>query len=78
MTTSQTHHQAAPDLAIVVNGEPCRVNARDLAALIAELGYGDARVATAVNGSFVPAAIRHAHRLEPGDRVEIVSPRQGG
>lgn len=54
------------------------MQAETLAAALDELGYGDARVATALNEAFVPAAARAATPLSPGDRVEIVSPRQGG
>jgi sulfur carrier protein len=63
---------------VVVNGEPRRTDASTLADLIAGLGYGDAKVATAVNGDFVPARARAGTRLSEGDRVEIVAPRQGG
>ena len=41
-------------------------------------GQAEAKVATAVNEDFVPAARRGAHMLQEGDRVEIVAPRQGG
>jgi sulfur carrier protein len=63
---------------IIVNGTATEVRADRLEGLLVELGYGDARVATAVNESFVPAPARGATTLEPGDRVEIVTPRQGG
>lgn len=63
---------------IVVNGEAQNTRARTLAELCAALELGDAKVATAVNGDFVPADARAAHRLSENDRVEIVSPRQGG
>ncbi|MCK5090815.1 MAG: sulfur carrier protein ThiS, partial [Hyphomicrobiaceae bacterium] len=52
--------------------------AATLAALVTELGHGDARVATARNGDFVTARARGATQLAPGDRIEIVSPRHGG
>jgi sulfur carrier protein len=51
---------------------------RTLADLCAALGYGEARVATALNGAFVPAAKRADTLLHDDDRVEIVAPRQGG
>ncbi|MEE8099661.1 MAG: MoaD/ThiS family protein [Hyphomicrobium sp.] len=35
-------------------------------------------MATARNGDFVPARVRGATQLAPGDRIEIVSPRHGG
>lgn len=65
-------------LGVVVNGEALVTTARTLAELLESSGYGSARVATALNGHFVPERRRGETRLEPGDRVEIVSPRQGG
>lgn len=63
---------------IVVNGEPRATHAATLSELVAEAGYGDAKIATATNGDFVPARARGATQLADGDRVEIVAPRQGG
>ncbi|MFV0474202.1 MAG: sulfur carrier protein ThiS [Pikeienuella sp.] len=63
---------------ITVNGEPREVAAEMLQAALEELGYGGAELATAVNEAFVPAAGRAGHALSPGDRVEVLSPRQGG
>ncbi|AWZ19983.1 thiamine biosynthesis protein ThiS [Roseovarius sp. TM1035] len=63
---------------ITVNGTVQDTTAPSLDALLIELGYGAAKVATAVNESFVPAAMRPEHRLNDGDRIEIVAPRQGG
>jgi sulfur carrier protein len=65
-------------LLITVNGEARETSARTLAELCASLGYGEAKIATAVNAAFVPAAARAKIVLQNGDRVEIVSPRQGG
>lgn len=64
---------------ITVNGAPHDIAAATLEAALAELGYPDeARVATAVNESFVPAGARAGHALEPGDRLEVLAPMQGG
>ncbi|GGB23491.1 sulfur carrier protein ThiS [Allosediminivita pacifica] len=63
---------------ITLNGTPTEVRAETLAAVLDELGYGEAKVATAVNENFVPAAARGQTTLSPGDRVEVVAPRQGG
>ena len=63
---------------IIDNGEAVHSRAATLADLLAELGQAEAKVATAVNEDFVPAARRGAHSLFDGDRVEIVAPRQGG
>jgi sulfur carrier protein len=61
-----------------VNGGEVHTTAATLDALLLELGYGRQKVATAVNGDFVPEARRAATRLSAGDAIEIVSARQGG
>ena len=63
---------------INVNGSPREVEAATLAALLAELDYAGATVATAVNQSFVRAVDRQETPLHEGDAVEILTPRQGG
>jgi sulfur carrier protein len=65
-------------LSLLVNGERLDVGAENLAALIAELDYPSELVATAVNERFVRAKEREATRLGEDDRVEILTPRQGG
>lgn len=63
---------------IMINGTPTETRADTLGAVLEELGFGDAKVATALNEDFVPASQRGQTVLTPGDRVEIVAPRQGG
>jgi sulfur carrier protein len=63
---------------IVLNGEPREVRAQRLSDALDELGFGGATVATAVNGSFVPAPSRAVTELADGDRLEVLAPRQGG
>lgn len=63
---------------ISVNGRAHEVAAATLAALLVELDYGEAVVATALNQTFVRAVDRAATPLKDGDAVEVVSPRQGG
>ena len=63
---------------IVLNGEPREIRAAALDEALAELGFAGATVATAINGGFVPAPARPATRLAEGDRVEVLTPRQGG
>jgi len=46
--------------------------------LCADLGLDEAKIATAVNGSFVAASERASRKLAPADQIEIVAPRQGG
>lgn len=63
---------------IRVNGEERHVKSDTLAALLEELDYGDATVATAHNKNFVRKKDRTTARLADGDEVEILTPRQGG
>lgn len=63
---------------IVVNGASRDTMAQDLAAALAELGLGEAVVATALNGEFVPSGARSATRIAEGDRLEVLAPMQGG
>jgi sulfur carrier protein len=63
---------------IRVNGKELEVAAATLAALLNELEYQDATVATALNQSFVRKADRPMTRLQEGDAVEILVPKQGG
>jgi sulfur carrier protein len=71
----------APDsdcITLILNGAPLSTKARSVVELVALEVSGNLKVATAVNGHFVPEAQRATTVLNPGDRVEIVSPRQGG
>ncbi len=76
MMDSQSESSAR--VRVWVNGEPRSSAARTLAELIAESGFAEAKVATAINGDFVPERARTSRLISEGDRVEIVSPRQGG
>ena len=62
---------------IDLNGTAIEVAARTLAGALSELGYAGA-LATALNGSFVPAIARAETLLHDGDRVEVLAPMQGG
>jgi sulfur carrier protein len=63
---------------LVVNGEIQEVPAGTLADALRSLDLAEAKIATALNGEFVPARARQATALKDGDRIEIVAPRQGG
>jgi sulfur carrier protein len=78
MLDRESRPRGAALLAVHLNGEPRQTGASTLADLVAEAGYGDARIATALNGDFVPARARATTRLKSGDHIEIVAPRQGG
>jgi sulfur carrier protein len=63
---------------LVVNGQSQEVPAATLADALRSLDLAEAKVATALNGDFVPEREREATALKDGDRIEIVAPRQGG
>ncbi|MCF6197877.1 MAG: sulfur carrier protein ThiS [Hyphomicrobiaceae bacterium] len=64
---------------IRLNGAPAQTGAKTLKELLAMLGYHeDAKIATAVNGDFVPSTGRAEQKLANNDEIEIVAPRQGG
>ena len=60
---------------IEINGEPREVAQTTLDQLIT---VRPTSVATAVNGIFVPVTLRSVTTLAEGDRIEILSPMQGG
>lgn len=62
---------------ITLNGKGQPTRATTLADLLAECGFGP-KVATAHNGDFVPASMRAATPIANGDRIEVLSPMQGG
>jgi sulfur carrier protein len=72
----QLHTRQA--ITVLVNGETAETRAATLAELLAERGFAEAAVATALNGEFVPRAARAETRLAANDTIEIVAPRQGG
>jgi sulfur carrier protein len=65
-------------LKITVNGEARTTSARTLDELCRELGFLEAKIATARNGEFVPAEARAGVSLAEGDAIELLSARQGG
>lgn len=63
---------------LTVNGEALEAAAATLAGLLNELDYEGGWLATARNGELVPAKDRAACLLDEDDRIEILSPMQGG
>jgi sulfur carrier protein len=64
---------------ITVNGAPREVpDGLTASALVESLGLAGRRYAMEVNGELVPRSAHPAHRLMPGDRVEIVQAVGGG
>ncbi|MFA7415498.1 MAG: sulfur carrier protein ThiS [Rhizobium sp.] len=62
----------------IVNGEAVESAAVTLSELLTALEYEGEWLATAVNGELVHREERSACRLSDGDRIEVLSPMQGG
>lgn len=63
---------------IVLNGEKKSVSSSNLTEVLTELGYSDAKIATALNEEFISETNRTGIVLEAGDRLEVLAPMQGG
>mgnify|MGYP002712858480 CR=1 FL=1 len=63
---------------ITLNGEARAVSGPTVQDALDQQGLGGAKVATALNGAFLPAASRAATLLKDGDALEVVAPMQGG
>jgi sulfur carrier protein len=78
---SQHSPQAQPSAReiILVNGEPQPLpEDAYVTGLLAQLGLAGRRVAVAVNRDVVPRSAWPTHRLQAGDRVEILEAVGGG
>ncbi|MBB5208928.1 sulfur carrier protein ThiS [Chiayiivirga flava] len=66
-------------MTILLNGEPHTLaDGTTIAALLAELGHGERRVAVEVNREIVPRGRHATHVLDDGDTVELVHAMGGG
>lgn len=63
---------------ILLNGEKMNVSSPKLIEIMNELGYGEAKIATALNEEFIAENKRDSVELEAGDRLEVLAPMQGG
>ncbi|MBR0899740.1 sulfur carrier protein ThiS [Bradyrhizobium tropiciagri] len=63
---------------VIVNGEQREINAASVDALLAELDYEGSHFAIALNFDVVPKSRWAETRLQAGDEIEIITPRQGG
>ena len=61
-----------------LNGASIDAQVTTLAELLVAEGSGGAKVASAVNGTFVPALARADQILNVGDAIEVLAPMQGG
>jgi sulfur carrier protein len=63
---------------ITLNGEARDLPGPSVSDALTQIGLGTAKVATALNGNFLPAAARASTILKDGDALEVVAPMQGG
>ena len=63
---------------VTVNGEPHEISSASVDALLAELEYEGTHFAIAVNYDVLPKSRWAETRLNSGDEIEIITPRQGG
>jgi sulfur carrier protein len=63
---------------VTVNGEIREISAASVDALLGELDYEGTHFAIAVNFDVVPRVRWAETRLNAGDEIEIITPRQGG
>ena len=63
---------------VMINGKSEEITELTLAALCKRYLDHPHVIATAVNGEFVPVNDRPERTLKEGDKIEILSPRQGG
>ena len=61
-----------------VNGRTTDIQSGDLAGLLSELDYEVSFLAIALNEEVVPRRRWAETLLKNGDRIEIITPRQGG
>jgi sulfur carrier protein len=63
---------------VVINGKTEEITEKTLAELCQRYLDVPTVIATAVNGQFITVHEREGLALKPGDKIEILSPRQGG
>ncbi|HEX8044646.1 sulfur carrier protein ThiS [Rhizobium sp.] len=63
---------------LIVNGEPQTIAVATLSELLVTLDYEGDWLATAVNGELVHREDRADHAINDNDRIEILTPMQGG
>ncbi len=87
LTTPMTTHASSPTpsspispdtITLVVNGNPQTTTARTLAQWVEQQGQSANAVATALNGQFVPRALRAEQALAEGDTIVTFQPIEGG
>ena len=62
----------------MINGKNKNITNVNLTLALDELGYKEIKLATALNGEFVSVQARGNINLKEGDKLEVLSPQQGG
>jgi sulfur carrier protein len=63
---------------VIVNGEQREISSASVEALLSELAYEGTHFAIALNYDVLPRSQWAQTRLNSGDEIEIITPRQGG
>lgn len=65
---------------LIVNGEPAILQTSTITELLEQQGIASTQqgIAVAVNENVIPRRDWPTHRLEEGDRVEVITAMQGG
>jgi len=63
---------------VTVNGEPREIASHSVDMLLGELDYEGTHFAIALNFDVLPKSRWAETRLQTGDQIEIITPRQGG
>ena len=62
----------------MINGKNKNIISVNLTFALDELGYKGKKLATALNGKFVSVQSRDHTNLKEGDKLEVLTPQQGG
>jgi sulfur carrier protein len=63
---------------VIVNGEQRDISSDSVDALLGELEYEGTHFAIALNYDVLPKSRWAETRIQAGDEIEIITPRQGG
>lgn len=64
---------------ISVNNEPKQIKGDSLLSdALIQWGFGDVKIAVAINGEFVPRSTYGERQLQANDQIDIVKPVGGG
>ena len=66
-------------MTITLNGEPKQVSdGLTVSGLLRDMDLEQGAVAVAINSEFIPRGQHMTHKIQAGDKIELVAPMQGG